>query len=159
MSKSSKSKPKRTQMHPKRAPESFQDQRCDQREPEKVSRRGPKAPGAAQRSTKAEKYEKHIVKSMFSKKTSNSFSKTKVLLIKALPGDPPREGRKFAPAFWKNNSVEDEPHFWPKGGQKTKRRKEAKNVKSIFEKVRLTTVSHFRPPQSHLLEKKVPGTM
>jgi len=45
-------------MHPKRAPESFQDQRCHQRDPEKVSRGGPKAPEAPQRSTKAEKHEK-----------------------------------------------------------------------------------------------------
>ena len=44
MSKSSKSRPKRTQMHPKRTPESFQDQRCDQRHPEKVSRGGACAP-------------------------------------------------------------------------------------------------------------------
>ena len=65
MSKSSKSRPNRTQMHPKRGPESFQVQRCDQRDPEKVSRRGPKAPEAAQRPTKAEKYEKHIVNLMF----------------------------------------------------------------------------------------------
>ena len=80
------------------------------------------------------------------------------MLIKALPGDPPREGAIFAPAFSKNNSIEDEPHFSPKGAQKTKTRKEAKNVKNV-EKVRLTTVSHFRPPQSHLLEKQVPDTM
>ena len=53
MSKSYKNKPKRTQMHPKRTPESFQDQRCDQRNPEKVSRRGPTAPEAPQRPTKA----------------------------------------------------------------------------------------------------------
>ena len=81
------------------------------------------------------------------------------MLIKALPGDPPREGPKFAPSFSKNNSIEDEPHFSPKGAQKTKMRKEAKNVKNKMEKVSLTTVTHFRPPQSHLLEKKVPGTM
>ena len=81
------------------------------------------------------------------------------MLIKALPGDTPREGAKFASAFPKNNSIEDEPHFSPKGAQKTKMRKEAKNVKNVFEKVSLTTVSHFRPPQSHLLEKKVPDTM
>ena len=64
MSKSNKSRPKRTQMHPKRAPESFQDQRCDQRNPEKVSRGGPRP----QRPTKAEKYEKPIVKLMFLRK-------------------------------------------------------------------------------------------
>ena len=68
MSKSNKSRPKRTQMHPKRAPESFQDQRCDQRNPEKVSRGGGKAPEAPQRPTKAEKYEKPIVKLMFLRK-------------------------------------------------------------------------------------------
>ena len=55
-------------MHPKRAPESFQDQRCDQRNPEKASRGGPKAPEAPQRPTKAEKYEKPIVKLMFLRK-------------------------------------------------------------------------------------------
>ena len=49
MSKSIKSTPKRTHMHPKRTPESFQDQRCDQRNPEKVSRGGPTAPEAPQR--------------------------------------------------------------------------------------------------------------
>ena len=64
MSKSSKSKPKRIQMHPKRTPESFQDQRCVQRDPEKVSGREPKTPEAPQRPTKAEKYEKPIVKLM-----------------------------------------------------------------------------------------------
>ena len=96
MSKSSKSRPKRTQMHSKRIPESFQDQRCDQRNPEKVSRGGPKAPEAPQRPTKAEKYEKPIVKLMcFLKKTQKSLSKTKGLLIKTLPGD----GAKFAPPF------------------------------------------------------------
>jgi hypothetical protein len=52
-------------MHPKRTPESFQDQRCDQRNPEKVSRRGPKAPEAPQRPTKAEKYQIYLVKFMF----------------------------------------------------------------------------------------------
>ena len=60
MSKSRKSRPKRTQMRPKRTPESFQDERCDQRDPEKVARRGPKAPEAPQRPTRAEKYEKPI---------------------------------------------------------------------------------------------------
>ena len=59
-----KNKPTRTQMRPKRIPESLQDQRCDQRDPEKVSRGGPKAPEAPQRPTKAEKYEKPIVKLM-----------------------------------------------------------------------------------------------
>ena len=55
-------------MRPKRIPESLQDQRCDQRDSEKVSRRRPKAPEAPQRPTKAEKYEKPIVKLMFKKK-------------------------------------------------------------------------------------------
>ena len=67
MSKSSKRRPKRTQMHPKRAPESFQDQRCHQRDPEKVSRGGPKAPEAPQRPTKAEKYKTYLIKLMISK--------------------------------------------------------------------------------------------
>ena len=49
-------------MRPKRTPESFQDERSDQRDPEEASRRAPKAPEAPQRPTKAEKYEKPIVK-------------------------------------------------------------------------------------------------
>ena len=69
MSKNRKSRPKRTQMHPKRAPERFQDQRCDQIDPERVSRRRPKAPEAPQRPTKAEKYEKPLVKLMFLRQT------------------------------------------------------------------------------------------
>ena len=43
------------QMHPKRAPESFQDQRCDQRNPEMVSKRGPGTPEAPQRPTRTKK--------------------------------------------------------------------------------------------------------
>ena len=43
---------------PKEDPESFQDERCDQRDPEEASRRAPKAPEAPQRPTRAEKYEK-----------------------------------------------------------------------------------------------------
>ena len=81
------------------------------------------------------------------------------MLINTLPGDPPREGPKFAPAFSKNNSIEDEPHFSPKGAQKTKTRNEATNVKNKMKKMSLTTVTHFRPPQSRLLEKKVPGIL
>ena len=45
-------RPKRAQMHPKSTPESFQNQRCDQRNPEKVSRRGPDTPEALQRPNK-----------------------------------------------------------------------------------------------------------
>ena len=59
-------------MQPKSTPESLQDQRCDQRNPEKVSRRGPEAPEAPQRPTKAEKYQVPIVKLVLKKKTSNS---------------------------------------------------------------------------------------
>ena len=86
-------------MHPKRVPESFQDQRCHQRDPGKVSRGGPKAPEAPQRPTKAEKYEKPIVKLMFLRKKSNSFNKTKVLLIETLSDTPPRGGQKSASGF------------------------------------------------------------
>ncbi len=50
-------------------PESFQDQRCDQSNPEKVSRRGPEAPEAPQWPDKAEKYEIPEVKLMFLRKT------------------------------------------------------------------------------------------
>ena len=45
-------------MPPKRTPESFQDEICDQRDPEEAPRRAPKAPEAPQRLTRAEKYEK-----------------------------------------------------------------------------------------------------
>ena len=68
MSKRCKSRPKKTQMRPKRTTESLQDQRRDQRDPEKVSRGRPKAPEAPQRPTKAEKYETPIVKLMFLRK-------------------------------------------------------------------------------------------
>ena len=75
---------------------------------------------------------------------------------KWLPRDPPWEGPKFAPAFWKNNGIEDWAPFSPKGGQKTKTEKETKNEKTFLKKVSLTTVTHFRPPQGGLLEKRVP---
>jgi len=42
----------------KSTPETFQDQRCDQRHPQKSSRGRPKAPEAPQRPTEAKKYEK-----------------------------------------------------------------------------------------------------
>ena len=51
-------------MHPKRTLESFQDQRCNQIYPEKVSRRGPWAPEAPQKPTNAEKYQIPIIKLM-----------------------------------------------------------------------------------------------
>ena len=86
-------------MRPKRIPESLQDQRCDQRDSEKVSRRRPEAPEAPQRPTKAEKYEKPIVKLMFLRKTSNSLCKTKVLLIEAPSGHPPQRGAKIGIRF------------------------------------------------------------
>ena len=53
--KSSKRRPKKSQRHPKRAPESFQDRRCDQRNPEMVSKRGPGTPEAPQRPARAKK--------------------------------------------------------------------------------------------------------
>ena len=62
MSKSFERRPKRTQMHPKRTPESFPDQRGDQRNPEKGSRRGPGTPEAPQRPTRADKYQTPLVK-------------------------------------------------------------------------------------------------
>ena len=52
MSKSNKKQTKKDTDAPKKAPESFQDQRCDQRNPEKVSRRGPETPEAPQRPKK-----------------------------------------------------------------------------------------------------------
>ena len=76
--------------------------------------------------------------------------------IRESPGDPPSEGLKFAPAFWKNNSIEDEPPFSPNGAPKSKMKKEAINEKTFLKKVSLTPLSHFKPPQSGLLEKSVP---
>ena len=56
------------QMHPKRAPDSSQDQRCDQRNPEMVSKRGPGTPEAPQRPPRTEKYQISLVKLMVLKK-------------------------------------------------------------------------------------------
>ena len=44
-------------MHPKGTPESIQDQRCDQRKPQEVSRRRPKTHTAPKRPTKPQKYQ------------------------------------------------------------------------------------------------------
>ena len=68
MSKSIERRWKQTQMHPKRTPESFQGQRSNRRDPEKIPRRTPETPEEPQRPTKAEKYEKPIVKLMFLRK-------------------------------------------------------------------------------------------
>ena len=57
MFKNLKSRPKRVQMHPKGTPESIQDQRCDQRKPEELSRRRPKTHTAPKRPTKLQKYQ------------------------------------------------------------------------------------------------------
>ena len=87
-------------MRPKRTPESFRDQRRDQRDPEKVSRRRPKAPEAPQRPTKAEKYEKPIVKLLCLRKNIKFlFSKTKVLLKETLSDAPPQRGPKIGFGF------------------------------------------------------------
>ena len=52
MSKSFGRRPKRAQMHPKSTPESSQDQRGDQGNPEMSPRRGPGSPKAPQRPNK-----------------------------------------------------------------------------------------------------------
>jgi len=71
------------------------------------------------------------------------------------PGDPPREASNFALRL-PNAVICNESSTFAK--QKNKMKKEAKNIKRVFEKVCLTPLSHFRPPQSGLLEKMVPGT-
>ena len=51
---------KKTQKDPdasKGTPESIQDQRCDQRKPQEVSRRRPETPTAPKRPTKLQKYQ------------------------------------------------------------------------------------------------------
>jgi len=57
MSKNLKSRPKRAQMHPEGTPESIQDQRCDPRMPEELSRRRPNTRTAPKRPTKLQKYQ------------------------------------------------------------------------------------------------------
>ena len=60
MSKSFGRRPKRAQMHPKRTPESFHDQRRTQRGSKKISRREPEAPEAFQKLDEARIIEKPI---------------------------------------------------------------------------------------------------
>ena len=68
-----KRRPKRAQMHPNGTPESIQDQRCDQRKPEEVSRRRPKTHTAPKRPTKLQKYQIIIGKLMVLKEKIKFF--------------------------------------------------------------------------------------
>ena len=63
-----KRRPKRALMHPKGTPESIQDQICDQRMPEELSRRRPKTHTAPKRPTKLQKYQILIGKLMVLRK-------------------------------------------------------------------------------------------
>ena len=72
------------------------------------------------------------------------------------PRRPPREGSKFALRL-PNAVICNESSTFAK--QKNKMKKEAKNIKCVFEKVCLTPLSHFRLPQGGLLEKMVPETL
>ena len=74
MFKNLKRRPKRALMHPKGTPESIQDQICDQRMPEELSRRRPKTHTAPKRPTKPEKYQIPVGKVMVLRK-SNKFLK------------------------------------------------------------------------------------
>ena len=87
--------PKTAQTHPKGTPESIQDQRCDQRKTQEVSRRRPKTHTAPKRPTKPQKYQIPFDNFAFFL-TPNSLSKTKDLLIKTPHGDPPSGAYKFA---------------------------------------------------------------
>ena len=70
--------------------------------------------------------------------------------------DPPREANKFGLRL-PNAVICNESSTFAK--QRNKMKKEAKNIKWVFEKVCLTPLSHFRPPQDGLLEKMVPETL
>ena len=70
-------------------------------------------------------------------------------------GDPPREANNFALRL-PNAVICNESSTFAK--QKNKMKKEAKNIKCVFEKVSLTPLSHFRPPQSDVLGKIMPQT-
>ena len=70
--------------------------------------------------------------------------------------DPPREASNFALRL-PNAVICNESSTFAK--QKNKMKREAKNIKCVFEKVCLTPLSHFRPPQNGLLEKMVPETL
>ena len=69
--------------------------------------------------------------------------------------DPPGEANNFALQV-PNAVICNESSTFAK--QKNKMKKEAKNIKCVFEKVCLTPLSHFRLPQDGLLEKMVPET-
>ena len=69
--------------------------------------------------------------------------------------DPPGEAHNFAVRL-PNAVICNESSTFAK--QKKKMKKEAKNIKCVFEKVCLTPLSHFRLPQDGLLEKMVPET-
>ena len=68
-------------------------------------------------------------------------------------GDPPRRGHKCA--LRPPNAV-----IWYESATfaqlKNKSPKKWQKWKNVFEKVSLTTVTHFRPPRGGLLEKRVP---
>ena len=81
------------------------------------------------------------------------------MLIKTLPGDPPQRVPKIGIRLLKLTPRTSESVILEEATTlKTGCFKKLKNEKNIFEKVNLTTVSHFRPPQSRLLEKRVPET-
>ena len=72
---------------------------------------------------------------------------------------PPGGAQKSASNPKVSKRCESETQINKVGGQETKMKKEAKFIKTCLEKVSLTTVRHFRPPQGRLLEKKVPDTL
>ncbi len=133
MSKSSKSRPKRTQMHPKRTPESFQDQRCDQRNPEKVSRGG-QGPRGAPEANQGQKLLNSLSKIYVFKKNMKFLKQNKGFTHKIAS----RRGVQ-RPKVCNCHQT----HFW-------------KKIEMFLKTVSLTPLSHFRPPQSGLRETIVP---
>ena len=80
-------------------------------------------------------------------------------MLMGLPRTPPQEGGKNRHQASKSSTTHKrEPHFRQIDRPEKRMLKKMKNEEKVFEKVSLTTVTHFRPPQSRLLEKKVPET-
>ena len=75
--------------------------------------------------------------------------------FRRLQGDTPKGAHKFA--LRPPNAVI---YYESATFAELKKRcsKRDQNEKTIFEKVSLTTVTHFEPPQGRLLEKSVPET-
>ena len=76
-------------------------------------------------------------------------------MLMGLPRTSPQEGTKNRHQESKSSTTHKrEPHFPQVGSPEKRMLKIMKKWKNVFEKVSLTTVTHFRPPQGRLLEKR-----